>query len=73
MRVFFAKKVYIDVPHAIGGAWAHFRRTHYSWALSKRLSARSRRAMAVAPMFFYDLTVINLKSYMVQSMISLEP
>ena len=25
--------MYFDVPHAIGGAWAHFRRTHYSWAL----------------------------------------
>ena len=48
--VFFATKGYFDVPHAIGGAWAHFRRTHY-WALSKRLSARSRRALAVAPMF----------------------
>ena len=48
---FFAKKVYIDVPHAIGGAWAHFRGTHYSWAISKRSSTRSRRAMAVAPMF----------------------
>ena len=49
---FFATKVYFDVPHAIGGAWAHFRRTHY-WALSKRSSARSRRAMAVAPMFLH--------------------
>ena len=29
------KKVYFDVPHAIAGAWAHFRRTHFSWALSK--------------------------------------
>ena len=35
LRIFFAKKVYFDVPHTIGGAWAHFRRTHYSWALSK--------------------------------------
>ena len=54
LRIFFAKKVYFDVPHAIGGAWAHFRRTHYSWALSKRSSARSRRAMAVEPMFLCD-------------------
>ena len=51
--IFFAKKVYFDVPHAIGGASAHFRRIHYSWALSKKSSARSRRAMAVAPMFFF--------------------
>ena len=54
LRVFFAKKVYFDVLHAIGGACAHFRRTHYSWALSKRSSARSHRAMAVAPMFFFS-------------------
>ena len=51
LQIFFAKKVYFDVPHAIGCAWAHFRRTHYSWALSKRSSARSLRAMVVAPMF----------------------
>ena len=50
-KIGFAKKVYFDVPHAIGAAWAHFRRTHCSWALSKRSSDRSRRAMAVAPMF----------------------
>ena len=50
---FLRKKVYFDdVPHAIGGAWALFRRTHYSWVLSKRSSARSRRAIPVAPMFF---------------------
>ena len=57
LRVFFAKRVYFDVPHAFGGAWAHFRRTHYSWALSKRSSARSRRTMAVAPMFFSVVVV----------------
>ena len=50
-KIGFAKKVYFDVPHAIGAAWAHFRRTHCSLALSKRSSDRSRRAMAVAPMF----------------------
>ena len=33
--VFLRKKVCTGVAHAIGGAWAHFRRTHYSWALSK--------------------------------------
>ena len=101
---FFAKKVYFYVAHTIAGVWAHFRSTHYSWALSdifgvfkagaiffsfgnvnflinlkvfayfrlineldtswnlfffaelleasKRSYARSRRAMAVAPMFF---------------------
>ena len=48
---FFAKKVFWCTP-CNWGAWAHFRRTQYSWALSERSSARSRRAMAVAPMFF---------------------
>ena len=59
-KSFFARKVYFDVPHAIGEAWEHFRRTQCSWAFSKRSSARSRRAMAVAPMFFV-LSVLTAK------------
>ena len=50
---FFFAKIFWCTP-CNWGFWAHFRRTHYSWALSKRSSARSRRAMAVAPMFFFS-------------------
>ena len=60
---FFAKKVYFDVPHAIGDAWPHFRKTHYSWDLSKRLSTRSRRGMAVAPMFYVEFCAIRRQSH----------
>ena len=53
--VFFFAKIILMYPMQLG-CWVHFRRTHYSWALSKRSSARSRRAMAVAPMFFFAKT-----------------
>ena len=55
-KLVLRKKVYFDELHAIVGAWAHFRGTHYFWALCKRLSARSRGAMAVAPMFSFFKT-----------------
>ena len=59
---FFARKVFWCTP-CNWGAWAHFRRTHYSWTLSKRSSARSRRAMAVAPMFYSCFPVVLMCLY----------
>ena len=60
--VFFFAKIFWWTP-CNWGAWAHFRRTHYSWALSKRSSARSRRAMAVAPMFFFFADFVTCANF----------